>query len=66
MSKFRDQAFFIQYIWFAMRNIRDTEVLANLAKFSRSRIKVGLQYVKDGLTIGMKHQIPIDFINSNT
>jgi hypothetical protein len=45
-SNFRDQAIFINKvhiicnIWFATRNIRDGEALA---KFSRSRIKVGLQ-----------------------
>lgn len=30
--------------WFAARNICDDKVLANLMKFSRTRIKVGLQY----------------------
>jgi hypothetical protein len=32
-------------IWLAMRNIRDDEVPTNLAQFSRTRIKVGLQYI---------------------
>jgi hypothetical protein len=47
-SNFRDRAFFIHtelhytlYIWFATRNIRDTE---DLAKIYSSGIKVGLQY----------------------
>lgn len=30
--------------WFALRNIRDEETLANLAKITRMRIKLGLQY----------------------
>jgi hypothetical protein len=35
----------ILYIWFTTRNIRDNELGSHeLAKFSRSRIKVGLQY----------------------
>lgn len=29
--------------WFAAKNICDKEALANLAKFSRTQIKVGLQ-----------------------
>lgn len=31
--------------WFAARNTRDDKALANLVKFSCSRIKVRLQYV---------------------
>lgn len=32
--------------WFAARNIREVDVLANLAKISRTGIKFGLQYMQ--------------------
>lgn len=31
--------------WFAVRNIHNDEALVNLIKISRTRIKVGLQYI---------------------
>lgn len=32
-------------VWLSVRNIRDEVVIANLAKISRKRIKLGLQYL---------------------
>jgi hypothetical protein len=45
-SNHRDGAFFMQIElhktnWFVTRNIHEGEVLANVAKFSRPRVKVG-------------------------
>jgi hypothetical protein len=42
-------------IWFATRNICDRKVLVKLAKFSHSRIKVGLQLIVDILFILHTH-----------
>lgn len=34
-------------VWLSVRNIRDEVVIANLAKISRKRIKLGLQYFRN-------------------
>lgn len=53
--------------WFAAINFCDDEALANLAKFSSSRVKVGLQYIVKigGQMKGLNALIQWDIIDNH-